>query len=117
MNAVVSTIEQLLPAEIIQTDPDQIALYSQDVFTLGPPVCAVVTPRNIEEVQALVRACRERGTPIVTRGGGMSYTSGYLATAPDSLLVDITSMNAIIEINLEDRYVTVETGCSWQALL
>jgi len=36
MNAVVSTIEQLLPAEIIQTDPEQIALYSQDVFTLGP---------------------------------------------------------------------------------
>ena len=116
MNAVVSTIEQLLPTEIIQTDPEQIALYSQDVFTLGPKVCAVVTPRNIEEVQALVQACRERGTPIVTRGGGMSYTSGYLATAPDSLLVDITSMNAIVEINLEDRYVTVETGCSWQAL-
>ena len=80
MNAVVSTIEQLLPTEIIQTDPEQIALYSQDVFTLGPKVCAVVTPRNIEEVQALVQACRERGTPIVTRGGGMSYTSGYLAT-------------------------------------
>ena len=116
MNAVVSTIEQLLPTEIIQTDPEQIALYSQDVFTLGPKVCAVVTPRNIEEVQALVKACRERGTPIVTRGGGMSYTSGYLATAPDSLLVDITRMNAIVEINLEDRYVTVETGCSWQAL-
>ena len=55
MNAVVSTIEQLLPAEIIQTDPEQIALYSQDVFTLGPQVCAVVTPRNIEEVQALVQ--------------------------------------------------------------
>ena len=54
MNAVVSTIEQLLPTEIIQTDPEQIALYSQDVFTLGPKVCAVVTPRNIEEVQPLV---------------------------------------------------------------
>ena len=36
MNAVVSTIEQLLPTEIIQTDPEQIALYSQDVFYVGP---------------------------------------------------------------------------------
>ena len=112
MNAVVSTITQLLPAEIITTDPEQITLYSQDVFTVGPPICAVVRPRDIEEVQALVRACLERGTPIVTRGGGMSYTSGYLATAPDSVLVDMAQMDAVVEVNLEDRYVTVEAGCS-----
>ena len=116
MNAVVSTITQLLPAEIITTDPEQITLYSQDVFTVGPPICAVVHPRNIDEVQALVRACLERGTPIVTRGGGMSYTSGYIASAPDSVLIDMASMDAIVEVNLEDRYVTVEAGCSWQKL-
>ena len=116
MNAVVSTISQLLPAEIIDTDAEQIALYSQDVFSVGPPICAVVRPRTIDEVQALVRACLERGTPIVTRGGGMSYTSGYLATAPDSVLIDMTSMDGIVEVNLEDRYVTVEAGCSWQKL-
>ena len=116
MNAVVSTISQLLPAEIIDTNAEQIALYSQDVFSVGPPICAVVRPRTIDEVQSLVRACLERGTPIVTRGGGMSYTSGYLATAPDSVLLDMTSMDAIVEVNLEDRYVTVEAGCSWQKL-
>ena len=116
MNAVVSTITQLLPAEIITTDPEQITLYSQDVFTVGQPICAVVRPRNIDEVQALVRACLERGTPIVTRGGGMSYTSGYIAGAPDSVLIDMASMDAIVEVNLEDRYVTVEAGCSWQKL-
>src|SRR5210317_1642033 len=106
MNAVVSTITTLLPAEIIDTDPEKIRLYSQDVFTIGPPICAVVRPRSIDEVTALVKTCRESGTPIVTRGGGMSYTSGYIATAPDSILVDMTSMDAIIEVNLDDRYVT-----------
>ena len=65
MNAVVSTISQLLPAEIIDTNAEQIALYSQDVFSVGPPICAVVRPRTIDEVQSLVRACLERGTPIV----------------------------------------------------
>ena len=116
MNAVVSTITTLLPAEIIDTDPEKIRLYSQDVFTIGPPICAVVRPRSIDEVTALVKTCRESGTPIVTRGGGMSYTSGYIATAPDSILVDMTSMDAIIEVNLDDRYVTVEVGCTWQKL-
>jgi FAD/FMN-containing dehydrogenase len=116
MNAVVSSITQLLPAEILDTDPERIALYSQDVFTIGPPIGAIVRPRCIEEVQSLVAACRERGTPIVTRGGGMSYTSGYLATAPESILIDMTSMDSIVEVNLEDRYVTVEAGCSWQKL-
>lgn len=116
MNAAVSSITQLLPAEILDTDPERIALYSQDVFTIGPPIGAIVRPRCIEEVQSLVAACRERGTPIVTRGGGMSYTSGYLATAPESILIDMTSMDSIVEVNLEDRYVTVEAGCSWQKL-
>ena len=76
MNAVVSQITDLLPVEILDTDPERIALYSQDVFTVGPPIGAIVKPRCIEEVQSLVIACRERRTPIVTRGGGMSYTSG-----------------------------------------
>ncbi len=116
MNAVVSNITQSLPAEIVDTDPQQIALYSQDVFTVGPPVCAIVRPRDAQEVQALVSVCLERGTPIVTRGGGMSYTSGYLASAPESVLVDMAQMNEIVEVNLEDRYVTVEVGCSWQKL-
>ena len=52
MNAVVSTISQLLPAEIIDTNAEQIALYSQDVFSVGPPICAVVRPRTIDEVQS-----------------------------------------------------------------
>lgn len=60
MNAVVSSISQLLPAEILDTDPERIALYSQDVFTIGPPIGAIVRPRCIEEVQSLVAACRER---------------------------------------------------------
>ena len=116
MNAVVSQVTQLLPAEIVDTAPEQLALYSQDVFTIGPPIGAVVRPRCIEEVQTLVAVCRERGTPIVTRGGGMSYTSGYLAAAPESILIDMTSMDSIVEVNLEDRYVTVESGCNWQKL-
>ncbi len=116
MNAVVSQVTQLLPAEIVDTTPEQLALYSQDVFTIGPPIGAVVRPRCIEEVQTLVAVCRERGTPIVTRGGGMSYTSGYLAAAPESILIDMTAMDSIVEVNLEDRYVTVEAGCSWQKL-
>lgn len=116
MNAVVSAIAQVIPPEIINTDPEQIALYSQDVYTVGPEVSAIIRPRSIDEVQQVVRACRERGMAIVTRGGGMSYTSGYLATRPDSVLIDMGAMDRIIEVNLDDRYVTVEAGCTWQAL-
>ena len=94
MNAVVSNITQSLPAEIVDTDPQQIALYSQDVFTVGPPVCAIVRPRNLQEVQSLVSVCLERGTPIVTRGGGMSYTSGYLASAAPPRFVRGTPLAA-----------------------
>ena len=58
MNAVVSQVTQLLPAEIVDTAPERLALYSQDVFTIGPPIGAVVRPRCTEEVQTLVAVCR-----------------------------------------------------------
>ena len=76
----------------------------------------VVKPTCIEELQHLVRLCRSSNTPLIARGGGMSYTSGYLAEEEGGLLLDMTSMNKIVALDIENAFVTVEAGMTWSAL-
>jgi FAD/FMN-containing dehydrogenase len=45
----------------------------------------------------------------------LSYTNGYLSNKA-ALLIDLTSLNGVVEINREDRYVVVETGLYWADL-
>ncbi|MEQ8515539.1 MAG: FAD-binding oxidoreductase [Chromatocurvus sp.] len=91
------------------------ALYTDVYRALETPV-AVVRPHTVEELQAVVRCCHEQGTAISVRGGGASYTDGYLPRDSGQLLLDLSQLNRIVEINEQDACVTVEAGVTWEAL-
>ena len=63
-----------------------------------------------------MRAAMSQGVAVVPRGGGMSYTKGYLPAKANSIVVDTRRMNAILELAPDDGYVTVEAGCTWAKL-
>ncbi len=98
------------------TDTKECAFYAQDVFTDGPAPIAVFRPASIEELAAGIAAAASEGLIIIPRGGGMSYTSGYVAPEAGALIVDMGRMARILEINETDMTVTVEAGCAWGAL-
>ena len=116
MNGMSKWLSDCLPADCIDTHPEVLVRFSQDVFAHGEALGAVVRPHNEDQIVALVNACRVRDVAIVTRGGGMSYTSGYLATRAGSVLIDMSAMNKILEINTVDATVTVEPGVTWESL-
>lgn len=105
----------LTPSAIIQ-DPVELEFYAQDVYADGAPLAAVLRPPNAEALIACVTRLYAAEVPMMARGGGLSYTGGYLASAPGPVLIDTSALNRIVELNLEDRYVTVECGLSWSAL-
>jgi FAD/FMN-containing dehydrogenase len=70
----------------------------------------------VQDLQAAVRVAADTGTAVYTRGGGASYTDGYLPTVKRSILIDMTGLDRIVEINDRDGYVTVEAGITWAAL-
>ena len=111
-----AAIAAAVSGDALLTDPADCALYAQDVFTKGPPPLAVFRPGSIAELAAGVRAATSAGIAIIPRGGGMSYTSGYVAPAPGALILDMGRMQRIIAINQTDMTVTVEAGCTWHAL-
>jgi FAD/FMN-containing dehydrogenase len=103
------------PASLI-TDAAECAFYAQDIFTDGPAPLAVFRPASKEELAKGVGQATAAGIAIIPRGGGMSYTSGYVAPSEGALIVDLGRMQRIIEINPTDMTVTVEAGCTWHAL-
>lgn len=103
-------------AAALVTDPGECAFYAQDVFSDGPAPLAVFRPGGIEELAAGIRVATGQGIAIIPRGGGMSYTSGYVAPAAGALIVDLGRMQRILAIDETDMTVTVEAGCTWHAL-
>ncbi len=102
-NVVIDEVERKLLSTDLSYKPGEIA----DV---------VVRPADSKEVSACVSIAASVGMPVVARGGGMSYTQGYQPEQPGSLLVDMRRMDQVLEINTEDMYVTVQTGCTWKKL-
>ncbi|TQC44192.1 FAD-binding protein [Rhodococcus sp. WS4] len=100
-----------LPADRVVRDPDVVAKYQHDEAEWAPysaPI-AVVRPRTAEEVQAVVRACLDHDTAVVTRGAGTGLSGGANAT-DGCVVLALEGMNAIKEIDPLERYAVVEPG-------
>ena len=115
-SSLIKAVAAIVGAESVLTDEQSCSFYSQDIYTKALPALAVVRPGSTAQVAGVVAAATQRGHGVVTRGGGMSYTSGYVPAEPDSILLDMGRLNRVVECNTEDMYVTVETGCTWKEL-
>jgi FAD/FMN-containing dehydrogenase len=113
---VVARLAQLLGPDQVLLDVADREFYAQDVYNAAPPPLAVVRPGTTEELAGAVRACTEAGLAVVPRGGGMSYTDGYLPVRRDSVTFDLARLDRVVAIDVENRYVTVECGATWKQL-
>ncbi|MBK5518887.1 FAD-binding oxidoreductase [Pseudomonas sp. TH10] len=95
---------------------EAVGPYSHDVFSERERPLAVVIPTSVEILQAVVRLAATHRLTLTVRGGGASYTEGYLPAQLGSLMLDLRQLKRIHEVNEEDGYVTVETGVTWAAL-
>ncbi len=103
------------PGHIIIDDATR-TLYAQDVLTRAAPAIAVARPATLPQLSEMIRFITGCGLVAIPRGGGMSYTSGYVPKSDDAVIVDMSVMDKIIEINETDMTVTVEAGCTWAKL-
>ena len=115
-SSLIEQLTNLLGSEQVKTDEATCVLYAQDVYTKAAPAMAVIRPDDVDSLAAAVAAVTAAGHAIIPRGGGMSYTSGYVPQESGSVVVDMQGMDRVLEINQEDMYVTVECGCTWKAL-
>ena len=112
----IADLERALGREHVVTDRAECEFYAQDVYRRGEIPAAVIRPGTVEELSAALRLVAPTGAPIVPRGGGMSYTDGYLPARAGSITVDLLRLNRIETVQADDGYVTVECGATWKAL-
>jgi FAD/FMN-containing dehydrogenase len=113
---ILQHLQSAIGREHVLTDPADRQFYATDVYNARELPLAVVRPGSVADLQAVVRVAAAAGVAVVCRGGGASYTDGYLPATPNSLLIDSSRLNRIVEINAEDMYVTVEPGVTWHDL-
>jgi FAD/FMN-containing dehydrogenase len=115
-DALIERLSRLLGAAHVAVDPATKRFFAQDVNNRGHEPLAVIAPGTVDELSAAVAAITGAGCAVVPRGGGMSYTDGYLPVRAASVTIDTRRLDRVIEIHAEDRYVVVECGCTWNAL-
>jgi D-lactate dehydrogenase (cytochrome) len=100
----------------LSLDPNTCAAMSEDIYAQGGLAAYVVAPATIEELSRVLAAANEAGKMVVPRGGGMSYTSGFVIRDAGAVVIDMRRMDKIIAVNAEDMYVTVQAGATWADL-
>jgi D-lactate dehydrogenase (cytochrome) len=90
-------------------------LARHDVYAMGGEPLAIVRPATVAALQAAVRACAAAGVAMVPRGGGASYTDGYLLADGGHVLFDLSALD-FIEVDAANATVRVGAGTTWAAL-
>ncbi|MEX2175363.1 MAG: FAD-linked oxidase C-terminal domain-containing protein [Pirellulaceae bacterium] len=108
--SLVASLRQIVGAENVLAARSDLMVYECDGFTIeknSPDV--VVFPRHTADVAQIVRLCNRLGVPFLPRGAGTSLAGGCLPVGGGVMIV-LTRMKQILEINLRDRYAIVEPG-------
>jgi D-lactate dehydrogenase (cytochrome) len=86
----------------------------ESYHTPAPPDL-VAFPHSTEEVSAIVRACAERGVPIVPFGAGTSL-EGQVLALNGGVSIDLSQMNKVLRVSVEDLDATVQAGVTHRQL-
>lgn len=101
---------QLSPGAL-RTDPDVVNGYARDTADLvvaGTPI-AVVSARSVGDVVATMRWASRTRTPVIPRGAGTGL-SGAATAVDGAVMLDLTRMNRIVQIDPVNRLAVVEPG-------
>ncbi|HEX7101285.1 MAG TPA: FAD-binding protein, partial [Nitrolancea sp.] len=110
---VVAQLVAALGRDSVLSNPSELTVYEYDgsdealAGSHRPDV--VVLPQTAQQVQQVVKIARAAGMPVTARGGGTGLAGGAIAVQ-GGILIALTKMDRILEINTRDRYALVEPG-------
>ncbi len=108
--AILSELTRILGAENLIHHKDELLVYECDGYVIEKNVPDVVVfPTSTEQVVEVVKLCNRFDVPFVPRGAGTSLAGGTLAVG-GGVMICLTRMKRILEINTRDRYAIVEPG-------
>ena len=109
---LVERLRTVVGRERVIVDRVDLFSYSYDASFIsaaeGQPA-VVVMPQSTKEVSEILRLANEYRFPVIPRGAG-SNVSGGCISVPDSIILVMTRLNRILEIDRENHVGIVEAG-------
>ncbi|WP_426162693.1 FAD-binding oxidoreductase [Sandarakinorhabdus sp. DWP1-3-1] len=112
---LIDALAAAIGSDHVLTGDDDRRFAGTDCYRAGEIPVAVVRPGTVAELQAVVSACAAAGAAVTVRGGGASYTDGYIHSRPGGVTIDTVRLKAIA-IDETNAVVTVEAGVTWADL-
>src|SRR5579864_3525040 len=97
------------PDGVLRDESELLPFESDGLARLRARPGLVVFPANAREVQAVVRSCHRHRVPFVARGHGTGLSGGALPVR-DGVLIVLTKLNRILDVDIANQRITVEPG-------
>ncbi|SFQ84279.1 FAD/FMN-containing dehydrogenase [Halopseudomonas formosensis] len=108
--AIIENLKTLLDVDKVRTDSESLTNWGRDwTKQFEPAPLAIVFPRSVEDVQAVVRFANEHKLALTPSGGRTGLSAGAVA-ANGEIVVSFDYMNRILDFNAYDRTVTCQPG-------
>jgi len=106
-----SALAGIVGAPYVTDDPVTRFTYTQDASLFGGTQAAlVVRPGSTEEVSRIAALANRHRVPLVTRGGGATIYGSPRGDAACTVLLDMTRMDRVIDVNTAGMTVTAQAG-------
>jgi glycolate oxidase len=107
---MIDRLTAIVGRENVLLTPEDLAVYSYDgTFAEGQPQ-VIVLPSSTEQVSQLVRLAGEVRLPVVPRGMGSGLAAGSVPMPQGGMVLSLTRMNHILEMDTENATVRTEAG-------
>jgi glycolate oxidase len=107
--AILNDLEAIVGPENLLTSPEDLVCYSYDGTFAECRPDAIASPDTTDQVSAILALASREGIPIVPRGMASGLAAGTVPFG-GGLVLNLTRMNRILEIDRENMTATAQSG-------
>jgi glycolate oxidase len=107
---IIEDIARLIGRDALISDEDGRRAFETDALTAYRRIpLLVVLPRTTDDVSKVLRYCHDNGLKVIPRGAGTSLCGGALP-AEDAIVLCVSKMNRVLDVDYDNRFARVESG-------
>lgn len=106
---IAAALAVIVPDGVICSEHELKAYESDGLTAYRQPPLVVVLPETTEQVSQVLSWCQREGIKVVPRGAGTSLSGGALPLA-DAVLLGLSRMNRVLDVDFVDRVAVVQPG-------
>ena len=106
---IISELQGIVGDDYVVYKPEDLIVYEYDGSADKAMPAIVVIPETAGQVAEVVKLARRNEVPIVARGAGTGLSGGAVAEK-GGIVISLTRMTRILEVDVENRIAAVEPG-------